>query len=153
MNRYDVSTRRRQYVARDPALTSRIMAAVRATDNRAEVALRKALWRLGYRYRLYDRKLPGSPDLVFRSRKAVIFVDGDFWHGRILVEKGSRALRSSFRTKRRSYWVQKIHRNVRRDSEVTAALKALGWRVLRLWERDVLAHTERIVTRAARFLG
>lgn len=152
MTRPPTAQRRRRYVPRDPAVTSAIMSAIRGRDNRAEVALRKALWRLGYRYRLYDSRLPGRPDMVFRSRNAVIFVDGDFWHGRTLIELGPKALRSTLRTERRAFWIKKIRRNVQRDAAATDALRALGWRVLRVWEKDVVLSQKRVVARAARFL-
>jgi DNA mismatch endonuclease, patch repair protein len=129
------------------------MAAVRGKNNRAETALRKALWRRGYRYVLYDRKLPGTPDLVFRRQRVAVFVDGDFWHGRVLRENGPEALARSFRTVRREYWVAKIHRNSSRDLRTTSELAELGYKVLRLWEKDVLkdvANAANIVERALR---
>jgi G:T-mismatch repair DNA endonuclease (very short patch repair protein) len=70
-----------------------------------------------------------------------VFVDGDFWHGRLLVEGGARALEASLRTERRSWWVSKLTANVARDRRADSALVAMGWRVIRLWERDVLART------------
>ena len=128
------------------------MAAVRPRHNRAEVALRKALWRRGLRYRLYDRRLPGRPDLVFPAFRSVVFVDGDFWHGRILVERGPRALRRSFRSQRADFWVMKIKRNAQRDREQTAALGALGWQVIRVWETDVLKDLTGVAARIARVI-
>lgn len=75
------------------AKTSRRMAAIGSRNNRAEVALRKELWKRGFRYRLYDQRLPGKADLVFPRYRSVIFVDGDFWHGRRFREQGKQALR------------------------------------------------------------
>jgi DNA mismatch endonuclease, patch repair protein len=124
---------------RDPATVSRLMSAVRATGNRAEVALRKKLWAWGIRYRLYGKGLPGRPDIVIRNARTVIFVDGDFWHGRLLVERGERALIASIRTPRAPFWISKIKRNAERDVMQNEQLGALGWRVIRVWERDVLA--------------
>src|SRR2546426_196640 len=103
-----------------PATSAR-MAAIRSTGNRAEVALRKALWRLGLRYRIYSSRLPGKPDLVFASARVVIFVDGDFWHGRVLRDRDEAALRATFR-RRRGWWVRKIRGNVARDEYVTKQL-------------------------------
>jgi DNA mismatch endonuclease, patch repair protein len=115
------------------------MSRVRSRDNRAELALRREIWRRGYRYRLFDKRLPGTPDLVFPKYGVVVFVDGDYWHGRALVEGNEERLRKSFRTERRDWWVAKISRNVARDRQATEALRDLGWAVVRLWERDVLA--------------
>src|SRR5437879_10694401 len=131
---------------------SNVMSAVRATGNRAEVLCRRRLWRLGFRYRLYARSLVGRPDLVLRKWMAVLFVDGDFWHGRVFLEKGLPALRRSLRTSRREWWVQKILRNVARDREVSTALKRAGWTVIRVWERDVLKRVDQVATRVKRRL-
>jgi DNA mismatch endonuclease (patch repair protein) len=138
----------RPYKPRDPKVTSAVMSAVRSKGNKAEVALRKELWRRGYRYRLYDGRLPGRPDLVFRSRKAVVFVDGDFWHGRALIEQGSEALLTAVRTERGEWWLNKITRTVERDRLASERLRSDGWKVLRLWEsevkRDVAAAADRV---------
>lgn len=137
---------------RNPAVTSRLMSRVRATENRAEVLLRKTLWRRGHRYRLYDRRLPGTPNLVFPSCKVAVFVDGDFWHGRILLEHGYPALEKSFRTERKIFWLEKITKNVARDRRNDVELSALGWRVLRVWEREILQDVESVADRVANFL-
>jgi len=79
-----------------------------------------------------------APDIVFCRERVVVFVDGDFWHGRILVEQGRRALARSFRLPVREFWVAKIIRNVERDSRQVRILRRNGWAVLRLWEKDTL---------------
>lgn len=114
------------------------MSSVRGKNNRAEVALRKALWRRGFRYRLYAKDLPGTPDIVFRRHKLAVFVDGDFWHGRVLRERGPGALAASIRTERRDYWIAKIEKNAARDITSVERLEALKYAVLRFWERDIL---------------
>jgi DNA mismatch endonuclease, patch repair protein len=146
-----------QHRPRDPATVSRLMSAVRATNNGAEVALRKKLWAGGIRYRLYDKGLPGRPDIVIPNARTVIFVDGDFWHGRLLVERGEAALTASIRTPRAAFWVAKIKRNAERDARQNEQLEALGWRVIRVWERDVLSdvnscarYIKRLVRRCSR---
>jgi DNA mismatch endonuclease (patch repair protein) len=128
----------RKYRPRTAAKTSAIMASIRGRNNKAEVALRKTLWRRGLRYRLYDRKIPGSPDLVFVGSRVVVYVDGDFWHGRAMVEGGVEALSHVFRTERRDYWIGRIKRNVARDERNRKMARKLGWHVVRLWERDIL---------------
>lgn len=128
----------REYKPRTAATTSAIMARVRGRDNKAEMLLRKELFRRGYRYRLYDKEIPGTPDIVFASARVAVYVDGDFWHGRALLEGGEEALHHVFRTERRSYWIDRIKRNVDRDKRSRLAARRLGWRTVRVWERDVL---------------
>lgn len=101
---------------------------------RAELALRRALWRLGLRYRLNDRRLPGRPDLVLARYRTAVFVDGDFWHGRDWESRVARLAAGSNAT----YWIAKIAYNRERDRRNDALLAGLGWRVRRLWETDVL---------------
>ena len=124
--------------ARDPALTSRIMAAVRSRDTTPEIRFRRALRALGRRYRVCVKGLPGCPDLVFPVERVAVFVDGDFWHGRQWRLRGHVSLESQFaRSHHRTYWVEKITRNVQRDRQTTRRLRKLGWRVVRVWESDV----------------
>lgn len=114
-----------------------MMAAVRGKDSRAELALRRELHRRGIRYRLHARDVKGKPDIVIRSRKLAVFVDGDFWHGNAHRVRGLRRMEDLFPTNR-EWWMAKIRRNVERDQEVTQALREDGWRVVRLWESEVL---------------
>lgn len=123
---------------RDPAVTSRIMAAVRNKDTKAEVLLRSRLWAMGLRYRKNAKDLPGRPDIVFPGPRVVVFVDGDFWHGNAWRLRGLPSLAALFPT-RSDWWVAKIERNVARDRRVTAMLADLGWVVLRYWESRVLS--------------
>src|SRR4051812_33828124 len=125
---------------RDASVTSAIMSKVRSKDTKAELALRRVLHAHGVRYRLHARDLIGSPDLVNRSRRVAVFVDGDMWHGN--PAEPSRRGRDSFADlfpTRTEWWLAKIERNKARDAEVTEALTKAGYRVIRLWERDVLA--------------
>lgn len=103
------------------------MSAVRGRDTRPELGLRRALHGLGFRYRLNVRALPGSPDLVFPSRRALIFVHGCFWHGHdcplfVLPQT------------RRGFWLDKLGCNQERDRSNHDALVAVGWRVATVWE-------------------
>lgn len=128
---------RKAYRPKPRAEIARNMSAIRSTGNQTETALRKALFRLGYRYRKYSRDLVGRPDIVFPTEKVAVFVDGDYWHGRVLAERGPDVLYTTLRTENRGYWMNKFQRRVARDREVTEALRADGWHVLRLWESDV----------------
>lgn len=103
------------------------MASITAKDTKPELRVRKALHRLGYRYRLHDRNLPGTPDLIFRKYKAVIMVNGCFWHGHDCTLFRMPATN-------REFWRNKIENNRRRDRKVSAELLASGWRVLTIWE-------------------
>lgn len=104
------------------------------TNTRCELALRRALWRTGLRYRLHVSTLHGRPDLVFPRARLAIFCDGDFWHGRDLEQRLERLGRGHNST----YWVAKVRRNVERDARHTKALEAEGWAVLRVWESEIL---------------
>jgi len=110
-------------------------------DTRAEMQLRRALWHRGVRYRLHAKDLPGKPDLVFRGARLVVFVDGDFWHGRDWESQ-----RQKLATRRNAdYWIAKIEYNRGRDQRNTALLEADGWCVLRFWETDIQADVEAAV--------
>jgi DNA mismatch endonuclease (patch repair protein) len=125
---------------RDEAVTSAIMSKVRSKDTKAELALRRVLHAHGVRYRVHARDLIGCPDLVNRSKRVAVFVDGDMWHGNPAepFRRGRESFADLFPT-RTEWWVAKIERNKARDAEVTAALTKAGYRVIRLWERVVLA--------------
>ncbi|HEX8619035.1 MAG TPA: very short patch repair endonuclease [Thermoanaerobaculia bacterium] len=116
----------------------------RSRDTKAEVLLRKELWRRGLRYRLHASDLPGKPDIVFRRARVVVFCDGDFWHGRDWRTRREKLARGT----NAPYWTAKIAANVARDRRNTRLLRAAGWRVIRLWEttilRDPLRAAERI---------
>ncbi|MGH8907486.1 MAG: very short patch repair endonuclease [Egibacteraceae bacterium] len=129
---------------RDPAVTSRMMAAVRNKDSKAELALRRALHARGVRYRLHAKDVIGRPDLVIRKYRLAIFVDGDFWHGNAWRLRGLRRLEDLFPTNT-EFWAAKIRRNMARDAEVTEVLQNDGWTVVRVWESDVRTDLEQTV--------
>lgn len=107
------------------------MARIRGKNTVPEVAVRRLVHRLGYRFRLHRRDLPGSPDLAFISRRKVIFVHGCFWHRHSACK-----LASTPRT-RRSFWEGKFKANIARDARNISELQALGWRVLIVWQCEV----------------
>jgi DNA mismatch endonuclease (patch repair protein) len=127
---------------------SRIKQRNRSRDTKAELLLRKELWRRGLRYRLHAPDLPGKPDIVFRRAKVAIFCDGDFWHGRSWRERHERLSRGS----NAPYWTAKIAANVARDRRNTRSLRAAGWTVVRLWETDILRNVSREAGKVARTL-
>ncbi len=124
---------------------SRIMAAVKSKDTTPELVVRRLVHRLGYRYRLHLRSLPGTPDLVFPSRRKIINVSGCFWH---MHGCGRCRIPSS----RRMYWVGKLERKRARDRRTRRALARRGWRVLTIWECQTL-RAEGVAGRIRRFLG
>ena len=132
----------REYKARDPTVTSRMMSAVKSKGSKAELLLRHALWRRGYRYRLHHTKLIGKPDIVFSRFRVVVFVDSDFWHARTLISEGEPALRATIRGERQDWWIAKLRRNAARDAKVTERLMQDEWRVVRIWESEVIANPE-----------
>lgn len=111
----------------DKKTRSRIMASVGQRDTGPEMRLRCALHRVGLRYRLHDKRLPGSPDLVFPRFRAVIFVHGCFWH----VHDGCKF--STKPSSRKEFWIEKFEANKKRDKRNYDALIAGGWRVLVVW--------------------
>ena len=111
-----------------PEKRSEIMRAVKSRDTKPEIALRKALFGMGLRYRVNVRRLPGSPDIVFAKRRAIIFVHGCFWHGHD-CKRGARVPKSNS-----AYWRRKIAANTARDKKNVAALQKDGWRVKIIWE-------------------
>lgn len=105
--------------------------------------LRRALWRLGLRYRVDVAELPGRPDVVFRREKVAVFCDGDFWHGRGLDARIAKLAKGH----NAPYWVAKIQTNVARDRRNEEALREAGWLVLRYWESDVLCESNVIAAK------
>ncbi len=123
-----------------PSVRRRTMQAVKSKDTAPEMAVRRTAFAMGYRYRLHGENLPGKPDLVFASRRKVIFVHGCFWHGHD-CRRGARTPKTN-----RDYWQAKIARNRTRDGKACAALVDAGWDVLTIWEcvtrePDVLQNT------------
>lgn len=108
---------------------SDIMSKVRNKDSKIEIALRKTLWKEGYRYRKNSTKYFGKPDIVLSKYKTVIFVDSCFWHG--CKKHGSMPVT------RKDFWKKKIARNKERDKEVNRHYKKEGWQIIRVWEHEI----------------
>lgn len=113
-----------------PERRSDNMRRIKSKNTKPEMLVRRLTHSLGYRYRLHRKDLPGSPDLVFPGRRKVLFIHGCFWHIHPDPNcRDSRPPRSNS-----AYWNPKLARNVERDQDATARLKALGWDVLVIWE-------------------
>lgn len=116
-------------------------------NTKPEIIIRSLLHRLGYRFRLHRKDLPGNPDIVLPKYKAIIFVNGCFWHHHEGCPEG-KIPKSNL-----GYWEPKLLRNSRRDSEGISALEQSGWRVLVIWECEIRKHLEDISLRLLDFLG
>ena len=119
-----------------PEQRKKNMQAIRSKDTTIELALRKALWHKGIRYRKNYKGLIGKPDIVITKYRIVVFCDSDFWHGYDWDNRKSR-IKSN-----QEYWIPKIERNMKRDKEVTAVLVEQGWIVLRFWEHSIRKNLE-----------
>lgn len=114
-----------------PEQRSRCMAAIRGKDTKPEVLVRKFLFAKGLRFRVCNRKLPGTPDIVLPKYKTVIFIDGCFWHG----HEGCKYYRLPKTNV--AFWKSKIKTNKARDVKTGDALMNAGWNVIRLWECEI----------------
>jgi DNA mismatch endonuclease (patch repair protein) len=129
-----------------PEVRRRTMQAVKSKDTAPELLVRSLTHRMGYRFRLHRKDLPGKPDLVFPGRRKAIFVHGCFWHGHDCA-RGARVPKEN-----RGYWVTKIGKNRERDLTAQEKLKDLGWKTIVFWECE-LRDRERLRRRLLRFLG
>lgn len=109
---------------------SLIMSRIRSSDTWPELAVRKLLFSMGYRYRLHPKDLPGKPDIVFPKKKKAIFVHGCFWHSH-----GCK--RGQPPKSRLEYWLPKLENNKKRDTQTIAALETMGWKTLIVWQCQI----------------
>jgi DNA mismatch endonuclease, patch repair protein len=114
-----------------PERRSENMRRIKSKNMKPELLVRSLIHRMGYRFRLHRKNLPGKPDLVFPTKKKAIFVNGCFWH----QHSGCREGRMP--GSRQEYWVPKLERNVQRDARNTELLREAGWKVLTIWECEV----------------
>ena len=117
------------------------MSRVRSQNTKPELIVRRLVHKMGYRYRLHRRELPGVPDLVFPGRRTIIFVHGCFWHGHACK-------RAKLPATHRAFWREKQLYNRKRDSTNLRRLRRLGWKVTVVWEcqlRDLLAVQKRLL--------
>lgn len=106
------------------------MRSVKSQNTGCEIIVRRLIWKLGFRFRLNVKSLPGSPDVVLKRHQKVIFVNGCFWHGHT-CPKG-RLPKSNI-----EFWKNKVDRNRQRDSRVRSELKKLGWKSLVIWQCEL----------------
>ena len=131
----------------DPETRSRCMSRIRSRDTKPEFVVRSAVHRLGYRFRLHRKDLPGSPDLVFPRLRAVIFVHGCFWHWHPETDCPIAGIPKS----NLEYWGPKLLRTRIRDRENVDLLQETGWQVMVIWECE-LRYRENLLGRVRQFL-
>lgn len=126
---------------------SRCMAAIKGKNTKPEILVRRYLHAKGLRYRVNNRKLPGTPDIVLKKYKTVIFIDGCFWHG----HEGCRYFRMP--KSNTDFWRQKIAMNIARDFANNVDLRLAGWRVIRVHECEIKTKAKREATLEALYLS
>lgn len=131
-----------------PEQRSALMSKIRSGDTKPEWILRTGLHRMGFRYALRNRKLPGSPDLVFRKHRAVVFVHGCFWHH----HRKGRCRRASTPRNNQEFWREKFETNRRRDQRNLRELRKIGWRAKAVWECDLIDRTIPTILAVAEWL-
>ena len=133
-----------------PEQRHRNMLAIRSKDTKPEVAVRSILHKMGYRFRLHRKSLPGTPDIVLPKRKTVVMVYGCFWH------RHPKCRYATTPETRPEFWENKFRQNVERDKRTEKALSAAGWKVIRIWEcetRDIkrlATHLRNMLIRTAK---
>ncbi|HEA30448.1 MAG TPA: very short patch repair endonuclease [Leeuwenhoekiella sp.] len=126
---------------------SKIMSKIRGKNTKPELKLRQALWAAGFRYRVNSKYLIGKPDISIKKYKTAIFIDGEFWHGYNWDSKKDK-IKSN-----RDFWIPKIERNMQRDREVNAKLKAMGYTIFRFWTKELKDDFEGCLNRIAAHLN
>lgn len=122
------------------------MSKIRNRNSKPELILRRALWARNVRFRLHDKSLPGTPDIVIKKYKLAIFVDGEFWHG-FDWQTNRERIKSN-----RLFWIPKIERNMQKDIRVNNALRDMDYVVFRFWTQDILKNLPKILNQVALFL-
>lgn len=122
-----------------------IMGRVRGRDTKPEIMVRSFVHRMGYRFRIHRRELPGCPDIVLPRHGKTIFVHGCFWHGHKQCPRSKRPTTS------KRFWNKKLDGNIERDERFRRGLQRMGWKVLVVWECETRA-PERLLRKLVRFL-
>lgn len=131
----------------DAATRSRMMSGIRGKDTQPELRLRSALHRRGLRFRVHKSGLPGRPDIVFPSRRAVVLVHGCFWH------RHEKCRFATTPATRPEFWASKFGGNIERDKRNLAELRSMGWRARIVWECEIRRDVEASANRVAKWLA
>ena len=111
------------------------MGRVKAKNTSFELLLRRELWARGLRYRANDKTVFGKPDIVFKGKKVAVFIDSEFWHGKDFLEN------KNIPKTNNDFWINKLKRNIERDKEVNEFLTEEGWKIIRIWSKDLKKNT------------
>lgn len=123
---------------------SEIMSKIRAKNTKVEVLVFRELKKRGVYFQKHYRKIKGSPDIALPRAKKAVFIDGDFWHGyKFKIQKQRLP---------KKYWADKIKNNIMRDKRINRELKKSGWRVMRVWEHEVVAKPKQAIDKIRNFL-
>ena len=115
------------------------MSRIKGKDTEIEVAVRKRLFSLGYRYRKNDKRLPGKPDIVFPKFKTVVFIHGCFWH------MHANCKMATIPKSNTDFWVAKLTHNVENDIKHKQQLEKMGWKVIVVWECEIENNLDRVI--------
>lgn len=127
-----------------PKKRSEIMSKIRSKGTKAEILFESKLKENGIRYKTHSLEVEGKPDFIIEGRKIAIFIDGEFWHGKLWKKKN--------KIPNSDYWKQKISKNIERDKKVNKILKKSGWQVLRFWETNILKEPDECIEKIVKIL-
>ncbi|MHA3786599.1 very short patch repair endonuclease [Flavobacterium hauense] len=125
---------------------SKVMSKIRSKNTKPEIIFRKELWKRGLRYRTHVKDIPGSPDIIMKKYKVIIFIDGEFWHGYNWNEK-----KEKIKTNR-DFWIPKIERNMQRDQQNNEKLLILGYKVFRFWEHSIKKELQSCINEVTEYI-
>lgn len=121
------------------------MSKIRSQNTKAENLVFRELRKRKVYFQKHYRKAIGNPDIALPSKRKAVFIDGDFWHGYQFIKLKQRLPRK--------YWLAKIERNVKRDKSYRAKLKNKGWKILRIWEHELLEKPDKAIDKIVAFLS
>ncbi len=113
-----------------PEQRKKNMKNIKSKNTKPEIIFRKALWKQGIRYRVNVKDVMGKADICIKSKKIAIFIDSEFWHGKMYLE-------GKIPKSNQEYWIPKLERNIQRDKEVNNYLEKNGWKIFRFWTKDI----------------
>lgn len=126
---------------------SEVMSRIKGKDTKPELILRSQLFRLGFRFRLHQKNLPGKPDIVLPKYHTVIFVHGCFWHNHKNCKEGRIPSTNS------TFWKEKLQHNISKDNKNIKELKKCNWKVIVVWECEIEKHLEKTVKKIIKKIG
>lgn len=129
-----------------PEQRKKNMQNIKSKNTGPEMTFRKALWKCGVRYRINVKDVMGKPDVCIKSKKIAIFIDSEFWHGKMYLE-------GKIPKSNQEYWIPKLERNIQRDKEVNNFFERDGWKVFRFWTKEVKNNLADIIDEVTRYIN